>query len=463
MGETDLASHSVALTRDPAAEPSHAPVRLRLVEPRVMLGPISPELVLVDPELARAARAALPQTIGADPAGDSSGAYAPEESVRDEPLLRLAQAQSDDPRGSRIRWGSRMVDSRWAPFDTPDRRLRHFGMRLERRLKRGTERWRLVLPRGEVVNARGVAGSALPPAEVTGLLRAVMGSEALVPVQWHGDHADFARLQAYVVEQREMMVRHEPGARLGVDPENLHQFRVANRRLRAALRTGRKLLDPAWATTVKAELVRLSRVTGPLRDCDVLLEQLEHELERADSADLPAAGALTTTLRAQRDDLRRELCRLLDSAEYLGLLDRLEQPVKAASRPPKRQLAEVASGQLSMFVERVRTLGHRPSDSELHAVRIAVKRVRYAIELGGSPNRRKSAGIIDAARHLQDVLGAHQDTAVAESRLRALAEDAYDGSISFVAGALAERQRQRRHHVARELPAAWKHLRRATR
>jgi CHAD domain-containing protein len=313
------------------------------------------------------------------------------------------------------------------------------------------------------VKARGLAGRQVRPGEITVLLPAVVGSEALLRVPWHGDHADFARLQAYIVEQREAMVRHEPGTRLGLDPENLHQFRVASRRLGAALRTGRKLLDPAWAAAVKAELARVGRVTGPLRDCDVLLERIDHELESAPPIDLQAASALTAALRAERDTLHRELCRLLDGAEYLGLLDRLKQPVEAAARPPKPKLTDLAAGQLSTLVEQVHTLGRTPGDNELHAVRIAAKRVRYAIELAGSPGRRKSTGIIDAARHLQDVLGAHQDATVAEGRLRALAETTRNGSVGFLAGALAERQRRRRHRVARELPAAWKHLRRATR
>ena len=72
---------------------------------------------------------------------------------------------------------------------------------------------------------------------------------------------------------------HDPGTRLGTDPEELHQFRVATRRLRAFLRAGRELLDPAWAEPLREELRWLGGALGPVRDLDVLIERLAVEVE----------------------------------------------------------------------------------------------------------------------------------------------------------------------------------------
>ena len=47
------------------------------------------------------------------------------------------------------------------------------------------------------------------------------------------------------------MMIYDPGTRLGQDPEDLHQMRVATRRIRALLRAGRPLLDLAWTKTVR--------------------------------------------------------------------------------------------------------------------------------------------------------------------------------------------------------------------
>ena len=54
------------------------------------------------------------------------------------------------------------------------------------------------------------------------------------------------------------MVRHDPGIRLGDDPEHVHQARVGTRRLRSDLRTFRSLLDQEWAARV-APRARLGR------------------------------------------------------------------------------------------------------------------------------------------------------------------------------------------------------------
>ena len=70
------------------------------------------------------------------------------------------------------------------------------------------------------------------------------------------------------------LIAHDPGTRLGDDPEELHQARVATRRLRAVLRAARPLLDPGWTESLRAELSWLGGALGPVRDLDVLLDHL---------------------------------------------------------------------------------------------------------------------------------------------------------------------------------------------
>ena len=65
------------------------------------------------------------------------------------------------------------------------------------------------------------------------------------------------------------LIAHDPGTRLGKEPESLHQMRVATRQLRAVLRSARPLLVPEWADSLRDELRWLGRVLGPARDLDV--------------------------------------------------------------------------------------------------------------------------------------------------------------------------------------------------
>ena len=61
--------------------------------------------------------------------------------------------------------------------------------------------------------------------------------------------------------QRRALLQHDPGTRLGVDPENLHQHRVAARRIRAS----RAYTDPGWQRSLVEPLRELGREHGPVR------------------------------------------------------------------------------------------------------------------------------------------------------------------------------------------------------
>ena len=115
------------------------------------------------------------------------------------------------------------------------------------------------------------------------------------------DASAAATLRARLREQASAVLAHDPGTRLGTDAEELHQMRVATRRLRAFLRAGRDLLDPAWSEPLREELRWLGSALGPVRDLDVLLEHLSGEVESL-GEDAPAGRKLLTTLDAGAPD-----------------------------------------------------------------------------------------------------------------------------------------------------------------
>ncbi len=81
---------------------------------------------------------------------------------------------------------------------------------------------------------------------------------------------------AFAVVRRQLAVLRdkEPGTRLGEDPEELHDMRVATRRLRAALALFAVVL-PVRAQTYREELGWLGRLLGEVRDLDVQQEGLK--------------------------------------------------------------------------------------------------------------------------------------------------------------------------------------------
>jgi CHAD domain-containing protein len=258
-------------------------------------------------------------------------------------------------------------------------------------------------------------------------------------------------LTAALLTQYRQLLAHDPGTRLDRDAEELHQFRVATRRLRAFLRAGRPLLERSWADALRDEIGWLGGALGPVRDLDVLLEYLRAETAQLESADAEAAGELLAAFGEERVVARAELEAALTGDRYLALLDRLEAAGDAPLTGDGADLDEVWSREHRRLRSAVKALGDEPDDAGLHAARIKVKRARYAGELTGRD------GYVKAAKRLQDILGEHQDAVVAEERLRALAVSA-TAPAALAAGQLVERQRARRRRARDTWRDAWAQL-----
>jgi CHAD domain-containing protein len=260
-------------------------------------------------------------------------------------------------------------------------------------------------------------------------------------------------LQAVLRGHVRDVIEHEPGVRLGADPEELHKQRVATRRLRSLLRSTRsQLQDPERAERLRDELRWLGGLLGEVRDRDVLIAYLLDELATIDEA--AAFGGILELLDTEREEARKELLAALDSLRYRALLEELEEPPALRGGERLETAAEAEYGRLRKAVQR---LGKDPTDEELHGVRIKAKRARYAAEALGSESK-----FVSRAKDVQDVLGEHQDAAVAEERIRELvAQVRGTGRTALAAGRLIERQRSRRAAARETWPQAWKRLRRA--
>jgi CHAD domain-containing protein len=346
-------------------------------------------------------------------------------------------------------------------YDTVDRDLERLGMTLSRLPSEAGVEWRLTLPRGEQVEAWEPGTDGLsPPADIMRLIGGVTAGKSLVPGPPASSEPGARRLREMLEEQRTTMLAHDPGVRLGDDPENLHRHRVAARRARAFLRTTRGYLDPEWRRAVGGALRRLGEATGPVRDLDVVLEHLGDELRRLDETDHAAKAMILERLESELEQGRRRLLEALDSADYRFVLARLRLPPRLAEGVDSVPLESLAKKEFRRLAKLVGRLGKQPDEEEIHRLRIALKRARYAAELAAPKGSARKRFLADA-RALQSVLGEHQDAVVAEQRLRKAAVDDLRTAAAFAAGRLAERQRLRRARTQERLPAAWKRLRKS--
>jgi len=267
-------------------------------------------------------------------------------------------------------------------------------------------------------------------------------------------------LGAALEQQHERLLAHDPGTRLGVDPEDLHQMRVATRRSRAFLRTARPILAGDWAEPLRAELRWLGTALGRARDLDVLVEHLRSETTLL-KGDEREAGGLLGSLEAERRMARHEAVAALAEDRYFELLDALERgAVSARTDAAESSLAELWWREFRRCRRAFEGLSRTSKDSELHAARIRVKRARYAAELAapelGGPGER----FVAKAKRLQDVLGEHQDAVVAQARIERWPAE---GGSERTAEKLRRRERQRREETRAAWPKAWKKVERRAR
>ncbi len=78
-----------------------------------------------------------------------------------------------------------------------------------------------------------------------------------------------------LAEQYHIVLAREAGTRNGSDIEDLHKMRVATRRMRSLLKSTKNFYDPNRIQTLRADLRRLGRLLGEVRDMDTLVLFLE--------------------------------------------------------------------------------------------------------------------------------------------------------------------------------------------
>lgn len=239
-----------------------------------------------------------------------------------------------------------------------------------------------------------------------------------------------------------------PGTLAGDDPEYLHQARVALRRLRAGLRLFRK--DCPFPVELLDGLRALAAALGPARDWDVLcLETLPAIAPHFD--DQAAREAGMAALHARRDAVHAGMQDALAAARPgAWLLECQRWLLRQGWRdaPEAQRLRQLAP--LSRWARRALRRGDRAirrdvrrfatlSADARHALRIDIKRQRYALEFFRAlyPGRAP-ARYLAALRTLQDALGRTNDARVAAGLLMS-ERRALGGMGLFALGWLAAR------------------------
>jgi CHAD domain-containing protein len=254
------------------------------------------------------------------------------------------------------------------------------------------------------------------------------------------------------------LMRHDPGVRLGDDPEDVHRARVATRRLRSQLRTFRSMLDAQWANALREDLRWLGAGLGSVRDKQVMAQRLRSRTTILAEEDAPVVAELSSELEGESEEARGRLVLDMRSDRYIDLIERLVDASRApALTAEAQQPAAIATPWLARrdwkrLRKGIARLSEPAVNADLHRIRILAKRVRYAAEAAAPVVGKVASRFADAAAGLQDVLGDHQDSVTAQAWLRGTGK----GARAFVAGELCATERDAAGRDRVEWLKVWK-------
>ena len=261
------------------------------------------------------------------------------------------------------------------------------------------------------------------------------------------------------------VLAYEAGSRSGADIEDLHQLRVAIRKSRSALR----LLRPYFRSSAirgHGQLLRnVMRASGPVRDLDVLLENLAN----FDTAQQTALEQSLTTLQRQRTSARGKLLFALYSDAWEQFLpayaDFLTVQGAGVTRMRKNRIApqqvcHVLPPLMYSRLAQVRAYGPALADADsetLHNLRIECKRLRYDVALFADLLGPEIRDYIAALKHMQDLLGRMSDIAVAQALLARLIPGQKKAARAALRSYLKSMAEEGEQSLAK-FPAAWEHF-----
>ena len=258
--------------------------------------------------------------------------------------------------------------------------------------------------------------------------------------------------------------QHEPGARAGQDPEELHQLRVTVRRIDATLGLFKHQL-PQPLVRARTSAKAVLRTLGSARDLDVLLAGLDDYCARLTDEERSAAQPLRSRLIGERERLRGRMVRGLDSQatrHWLSTLAAASSEPGGTQEPALAVMPDRVQQRFRRLKKSVRNLGAKSTLEDYHEVRRRAKQLRYATECGLPLFGKPAEELLKALRRLQERLGEQQDAHMARTRLTALAADgaaSLPPATLFFMGRLAEHHARVTIRARRTLDRAWRRVR----
>lgn len=286
----------------------------------------------------------------------------------------------------------------------------------------------------------------------------------------------------FIRKQLDALSRHTLGARTAEDVEDVHQARVASRRLRAGLAMFENLFPAKQSQRWQTRIRKLTKGLGEARDRDVQILFLEKRIAQLTNEQRRCRPGI------QRLHLRISQDRVAVQPRVVKVIDKLDRSLVLAE-----MVGEIARAQFILQSQAVGvdTLGARalcrdhihPRIEALftwensladatdyqshHAMRIAAKKLRYTLEISNPAYGKELTDSIKAVKQIQTLLGDIHDCDVWVETLGRFIAEEYEKTMAYYGhdrpfrvlrpglDTLREERQARRLSLFNELVTTW--------
>jgi CHAD domain-containing protein len=248
---------------------------------------------------------------------------------------------------------------------------------------------------------------------------------------------EWSKVRKLALRQLNRFVSLEPKVLKGDNPDAIHDMRVASRRLQQVFDLIFPSPLPREARRLRRKIQRCRRTLGDVRNCDVLLQQVEGRLARRRCSNREAWAAVKQYLQGRRSESFSRAIRKLSKVNlaifYMRakeVLDRLKptpdqehgshplgQADGPALEPFPARLAQALVGVWSDFEKQVALSRREPTAPAIHGARLCAKRLRYLLEVVNQFGIPGSSGALAWLRKIQQHLGDWHDMEVQEEMI----------------------------------------------
>ena len=255
------------------------------------------------------------------------------------------------------------------------------------------------------------------------------------------DDTVFSAARAIIGVQAHRLRHNTENALRNRDPDSLHDLRVAARRLRSALRIFGPFLEKKVTRTLRGELKWVTRRLNEARNLDIFFDRIDAGLSKKNISS-SARQKILHAIEEKRMAEKQAMAKVLRSRRYLLVLNGLDtlrdslENVCPGSRKKKHSIMRASGKIMKEALKEITSWKKKTakdaSPDDLHRIRIAFKRLRYACEffrgLYGKNVRRAIRLCID----FQDTLGDYRDSTLCGQYIQALPHNLPEAAIRIL-------------------------------